>query len=138
MTFQSNLRRRHCPEHGHRMAGAPFGRPASPFTRNFEALAACCATKMGKTTLCTLVSIGWDTVGRICGKVMADELDPTRLEGLFDIRVEKKSWKKHHNYLTVVANHDNGKVLWGAEGIGVNPLCFGSSWSRPCPSSRCW
>lgn len=81
-----------------------------------------CATKMDKTALCALVSIDWDTVGRICERVMADELDPARLEGLFNIGVDEISWKKHHNYLTLVADHDTSTIVWGAKGKDTNTL----------------
>jgi transposase len=55
-------------------------------------------------------------VGRIIERVVADELDPGRLENLFEIGVDEISWRKHHKYLTLVANHDTGKIVWGGEG----------------------
>src|SRR5699024_388455 len=76
LTITAHLRRVKCPVHGRRVEGVPFARPASRFTRDFEALVAWCATKMDKTALCSLVGIDWDTVGRICQRVMTDELHP--------------------------------------------------------------
>jgi hypothetical protein len=32
------------------------------------------------------------------------------------------SWKKHHNYLTLVVNHTTSKVVWGAEGRDAKTL----------------
>ena len=97
----AHLRRLRCPVHGWRVEAVPFARPGARFTRDFEALVAWSATTMDKTALCALVGIDWDTVGRICDRVVADELDPGRLDGLFNIGVDEISWKKHHNYLLV-------------------------------------
>jgi len=55
-------------------------------------------------------------VGRAFEGVVATELDPDRLEGLFRIGVDEISWRKHHKYLTLVVHHDRGKVIWGAKG----------------------
>jgi transposase len=68
------------------------------------------------------VRINWRTVGRIVERVVADELDPHRLDGLFEIGVDEISWRKHHNYLTLVADHHSGKVVWGAEGRDAKTL----------------
>lgn len=122
LVITADLRRLKCPTHGVRVEGVPFARPGARFTCDFEALVAWCATKMDKTALCALVGIDWDTVGRICQRVMAQHLDPARLDGLFNIGVDEISWKKHHNYLTLVADHDTGNIVWGAEGKDTKTL----------------
>ena len=53
----------------------PFARAGSRFTRDFENLVAYLATKTNKTTITRLQRIDWDTVGRICERVVADGLD---------------------------------------------------------------
>jgi len=55
-------------------------------------------------------------VGRICERVVADGLDPTRLDGLVSIGVDEVSWKRRHNYLTLITDHEGKKIVWGAEG----------------------
>jgi len=116
LVITARLRRLACPTHGVRVEAVPFARPSAKFTRDFEQLVAWTATKMDKDALRRQVGIDWDTVGRICDRVVADELDPGRLDDLFNIGVDEISWRKHHNYLTLVVNHDTGKVVWGAEG----------------------
>ena len=64
------LRRLDCPEHGVRVQGVPFARPAARFTRDFEDVAAWLATKTDKTTIARFLRIDWDTVGRICERVV--------------------------------------------------------------------
>jgi transposase len=116
LELRAQLRRLECPRHGVRVEGVPFARHRSGFTRDFEALVAWLATRTDKTTICRMVRIDWDTVGRIIARVCADELDPDRLENLFEIGVDEVSWKRQHNYLTLVADHIRGQIVWGTEG----------------------
>lgn len=122
LEVRAELRRLRCPAHGVRVEAVPFARPGSGFTSDFEALVAWLATKTDKTTITRLVRIDWETVGRICARVVADELDPSRLDGLFEIGVDEVSWRKHHNYLTLVTDHRTRKVVWGAKGKDAKAL----------------
>ncbi len=122
LEVHSLLRRLWCPIHGVRTEAVPFARPCSDFTGDFEALVAWLATRMDKTAITRLVRVTWRTVGRIIERVVADELDPGRLDNLFEIGVDEISWRKHHNYLTLVANHTTGKIVWGAQGKNSKTL----------------
>jgi transposase len=113
-------RRLWCPVHGARTEGVPFARPGSEFTRDFECLVAWLAARTDKTTITRMLRIDWGTVGRIIARVCADELDPGRLDELFDIGIDEVSWKRQHNYLTLVADHRRGKIVWGCDGAGEN------------------
>jgi transposase len=116
VTVRGALRRVDCPTHGVRVEQVPFARHRAGFSRDFEDLVAFLATKTDKTAIGRLLRLDWDSVGRICERVVADGLDPTRLEGLVSIGVDEVSWKKHHNYLTLVTDHTGKKIVWGAEG----------------------
>jgi transposase len=111
-------RRLWCPVHEARTEGVPFARSGAEFTRDFECLVAWLATRADKTTIKRMLRIDWDTVGRIIKRVCADELDPDRLEHLYDIGIDEVSWKRQHNYLTLVADHGRAKIVWGCEGAG--------------------
>ena len=39
-----------------------------------------------------------------------------RLDGLRRIGIDEISYKRHHRYLTVVVDHDSGRLLWAAPG----------------------
>ncbi len=39
-----------------------------------------------------------------------------RLDGLVTIGVDEVSWRRHHNYLTLVADRTSKKIFWGAPG----------------------
>jgi len=118
LEIRCRRRRLWCPEHGARTEGVPFARPGSEFTRDFERLVAWLATRTDKSTIKRVLRIDWDTVGRIIKRVCDDELDPDRLNDLFDIGIDEVSWKKQHNYLTLVADHRRGKIVWGTAGKG--------------------
>ncbi len=104
------------PPHGVVVEAVPFARPGAHLTRDFDDLLAWLATRMDKSSVARLCRVSWRTVGRACERVVATELDPDRLDGLFRIGVDEISWRKHHKYLTLVVDHDRGRVIWGAKG----------------------
>lgn len=118
LEIRAQLRRLSCPVHGVRTEGVPFARMGSDFTKDFERLVAYLASRTDKSTICRLVRINWRTVGRIIERVSRDELDPRRLDELFDIGIDEVSWRKQHRYLTLVCDHQRRKVVWGTEGAG--------------------
>lgn len=113
---QATLRRLRCPTHGVVVEAVPFARPGAHLTRDLDDLLAWLATRMDKTAISRLCRVSWRTVGRACERVVAAELDPGRLDGLFRIGVDEISWRKHHKYLTLVVDHDRGCVVWGGKG----------------------
>lgn len=118
LEVRARLRRLECPDCGVRVEGVPFARHRSGFTRDFEQLVAWLATRTDKTAITRLVRVDWDTVGRIIQRVVADELDPDRLHGLFELSIDEVSWRRQHRYLTLVCDHRRGQVIWGTDGHG--------------------
>lgn len=118
LEIHSRRRRLRCPRHGVLAEGVPFARHRSRFTRDFECLVAWLAARTDKSAICRLLRVDWDTVGRIITRVCADELDRDRLSVLFDLGIDEVSWKRQHNYLTLVADHRAGKIVWGTAGAG--------------------
>lgn len=119
---EATLRRLRCPTHGVVAEAVPFARPGAHLTRDFDDLLAWLATRMDKTSIARMCRVSWRTVGRACARVVATELDPGRLDGLFRIGVDEISWRKHHKYLTLVVDHDRGVVVWGAQGRDATTL----------------
>jgi transposase len=114
--MRAGLRRLECPVHGVVTEAVPFARHGSGFTRDLEDVAAFLATRIDKTTIARFLRLDWDTVGRICGRVVADELDADRLDGLVTVGVDEVSWKKRHHYLTLITDHGRKKIVWGRAG----------------------
>ena len=118
LVIRARLRRLRCPEHGVRVEGVPFARPGARFTRDFDDLIAWLATKTDKTATCRLTRIDWHTVGRVIARVAEEQLDGDRLDGLFEVSIDEVAWRKGHRYLTLVGDHQTGRVVWGGEGKG--------------------
>jgi len=117
VVVRARLRRLACQPCGVVVVEAvPFARHGARFTRDVEDLVAWLATKMDKTAVTRLLRLNWRTVGAIIERVVADELDPARLDDLYEIGIDEVSYRKQHNYLTIVANHRTGQVVWADEG----------------------
>ena len=74
----------------------PFARPGAHLTRDFDELLAWLATRMDKMSIARLCRVSWRTGGRACERVVASDLDPGRLDGLFRLGVDEISWRRHH------------------------------------------
>lgn len=137
LVIRARLRRLRCPEHGVRVEGVPFARAGARFTRDFDDLIAWLATKTDKTAACRLTRIDWHTVGRVIKRVADEQLDGDRLDGLFEISVDEVAWRKGHRYLTLVADHQSGRVVWGCEGKGQAAAeQFFDALDPPAPPAR--
>jgi len=115
---QAEAPRVECRRHGVVVARTAWARHGSRFTRAFEQQVAWLATHCSKSAICELMRISWPTVGRIIERVVADERlrqgDP--LEGLRRIGIDELSFRKGQRYITVVVDHDTGRLVWAAEG----------------------
>jgi transposase len=96
----------------------PWARHGSWFTREFEDQVAWLATHCSKSAVCELMRISWLTVGRIIERVVAEQAgrrgDP--LSGLRRIGIDELSYRKGQRYITVVVDHDTGRLVWAADG----------------------
>lgn len=94
----------------------PWARPGARLSADLEDVIAWLAQRTDKTSICQLLRVGWSTVQAVVSRVVAEHLDDRRLDGLFHLGVDEISYKRGHQYLTVVADHDSGRVVWVAEG----------------------
>jgi transposase len=98
------------------------GRDPAPGTRDFEDLVAFLAQQMAKTPIAGLLHIAWDSVGRIVERVVADHLDERRLHGLVAIGCDEISYRRGQRYLTCVADHASGAIIWARPGRNAPTL----------------
>jgi transposase len=69
-----------------------------------------------------MMRIAWTTVGAIIQRVV-DRLSPEdRLDGLTHIGVDELSYRKHHEYVTVVIDHQRQRIVWAAKGKSADTL----------------
>ncbi|MDQ3093000.1 MAG: transposase [Actinomycetota bacterium] len=80
------------------------------------------AQQMAKTPIAGLLRIGWDTVGKIVARVVADHLDESRLAGLVAIGVDEISYRRGQRYLTSVVDHHTGAIVWCSPGRNAATL----------------
>jgi transposase len=116
------LRRLRCPDCGVHLEAVAWARAEAHHTRDFEDVVAWLAQQMAKTPITGLLRIGWDTVGRIVERVVSDHLDERRLEGLVAIGVDEISYRRGQRYLTTVADHSKGAIVWCAPGRNAQTL----------------
>ena len=106
-----------CPEHGVVVAAVPWARHDARSTRSFDDTVAWLATHCAKSAVGELLRVGWRTVGRIITRGVAEAEERTdRLDGLERIGIDEISHRKGHRYLTVVVDHDSGRLVWAAPG----------------------
>jgi len=110
------IRRVHCPRCGVTVELVPWAAPQSWFTYDFEQHVAYLAQRADKTTLSDMMRIGWTTVGSIVERVVARLRPGDALDGLRCIGVDELSYRRHHEYVTVVVDHERGAVVWAREG----------------------
>ncbi len=114
--LEAEIRRVDCPECGVRTEDVAWARPRARHSRDFEDVVGWLCQRADKTTVSTLMRCSWEAVDAIVGRLVTDHLDHARLDGLFKLGVDEISYKRGHQYLTIVADHDSGRVVWVAEG----------------------
>jgi transposase len=100
------------------VAAVPWARHDSRFSRSFEDQVCWLAVKTSKTAAAELMRIAWRSVGSIIARVWAEvqKAQGDRLHGLLRIGIDEISYKRGWRYLTVVVDHDTGRLVWAAEG----------------------
>jgi transposase len=99
------------------VAAVPWARHAAGHTLAFDEQVAWLATQCSKTAITELMRIAWRTVGSIITRVWADvEAVHDRFANLRRIGIDEISYKRGQRYLTVVVDHDSGRLVWAAPG----------------------
>ena len=99
------------------VSAVPWARHGAGHTRAFDDTVAWLATASSRSSVQQLMRIAWPTVGSIITRVRADiDAEIDRLAGLRRIGIDEISYKKNHRYLTVVVDHDSGRLVWAAPG----------------------
>lgn len=108
-----------CREHGVVMAAVPWARHGARHTHAFEATAAWCAVEMSGSATARLLRCSWRTVGAMVIRVSADlaaAAGSDGLDGLRRIGIDEISYRRGHNYVLVVVDHDRRRLVWARPG----------------------
>ena len=106
-----------CRDHGVTVAAVPWARHGAGHTRDFDDQVAWLVTHTSKSAVVELLRIAWRTVGAVAARVVADARaarDP--FDGLTRIGIDEISYRRGHNYLMVVVDHDTGRLVWAKAG----------------------
>lgn len=107
-----------CRRHGVVVARVGWARHGASHTRSFEDVVDWLATQASKSAITRLMRVSWPAVGQIIGRVVG-ELERQRgdrLGGLVRIGIDELSYRVGQRYITVVVDHDSGRLVWAAEG----------------------
>src|SRR6202171_4043205 len=123
VVLEAEAPRVNCSAHGPTVVAVPWARHHAGHTLAFDDTVAWLAVACSKTAVCELMRIAWRTVGAIVARVWAyTEKRIDRFAGLRRIGIDEISYKRHHKYLTVVVDHDSGRLVWAAPGRDTTTL----------------
>jgi len=121
--LEYDRKRVHCEECGWVVEAVPWAdEPRARFTRDFDGLIAFLAQRCDKSSIMWAFRIAWRTVGRCIQRVVARLTSGDPLDDLTAVGVDEISYRKHHHYLTLVTDHEAGKVVWAKEGKNADTL----------------
>ena len=106
-----------CAVHGPTVVAVSWARHGAGHTLAFDEQVAWLATQCSKSAVTELMRIAWRTVGAIITRVWADvDALHDRFADLTRIGIDEIAYKRGHRYLTVVVDHDSGRLVWAAPG----------------------
>ena len=121
--LEADAPRVRCPRHGVLTAAVPWARPGARFTTAFGEHAAWLCAQMPWAKAARLLRVTWRTLQSIVARVVAGLREGRdRLDGVRRIGIDEKAWRKGHRYITVVTDHDAGRIVWAAEGRNKETL----------------
>jgi len=116
LMLRYKLRRVDCSRCGVLVESVPWAEPGSWFTRDFEEQVAYLAQTTDKTTVVGMMRVAWRTVGDIARRIVDRFRPGDALDGLTRIGIDELSYRRHHEYITVVIDHVAQRVVWARPG----------------------
>jgi len=113
--LQAEIPRVKCPTHGVRQIAVPWAEPGSGFTALMESLVIDWLKEASIKAVSRLMGLTWDQIDGVMqravrrGMARRKEITPTR------IGIDETSFKKRHEYVTVVSDHETSDVLYVAD-----------------------
>ena len=99
-----------------------FSDKLSGFTLLFEAMVLTLAQQMPFAAVARAVGESWHRVHAICKRYVELALAEIDLSNMMNVAVDETSYKRGHNYRTLVADADERKVVCVTEGKGAATL----------------
>ena len=123
LLLRYDIRRVSCPKcQAVKVERVPWAETGSWFTVPFENHVAYLAQRQDQSTVSASMRIAWQTVGAIVQRVVARRRAGDPLDGLTTIGVDELSYRRHHQYITVVVDHTTRRIVWAREGRDADTL----------------
>lgn len=123
-----------CQEHGVRQLPVPWAEPSSRFTALFEVVVLAWLREASISAVARRLRLSWDQVDGIMTRAVRRGLSRRKLTGLRRLGVDEVASKRGHRYLTIVSDHDEGRVVHVATDRKSSSL--GSFYAKLAPSQR--
>jgi transposase len=121
--IEYDLRYADCKKCGKHVERVPWaGTARANLTCDFDSQVAFLAQRCDKTSIGALLRLSWRAVGRSIERAVKPLRPKDPLADLWTIGVDEISYRKHHNYLTLVTDHDSGTVVWMGKGKNSETL----------------
>jgi transposase len=104
-----------CPTHGALLSPVPWATPGSKFTLLFERLAIDWLRAAAVAAVARQRQLGWEAVWGIERRAVTRGLARRETLTLRYGGVDEKSFQRRHDYVTVVSDVDEGRVLFVAD-----------------------
>ena len=110
------------PDGGVRLVEPDWAGKLAGFTLLFEALIITLCREMPFAAVARLVDLSWHRVAAICGRYVDLALESADFSEVARLAIDETSRAKGHDYITLVADADERKVLFVAEGRGADTV----------------
>lgn len=100
-----------CPDCGVVTEQVPWARPGARHTYDFDDTLLWLAKRTDRTTVASLLRCSWRTVTDIINRTVTAMLESLPAADATRIGVDEICYRHPHKYLTVIGDHDTGKVI---------------------------
>lgn len=118
----AEIPRTKCSKHGVHQIKVPWSEPGSRFTALFEALAIRWLEEASITAVARQLRVSWDELDGILQRAVARGLRRRDTDVVTHIGVDETSFRKRHEYVTVVTDIARSRVLAVADHRGEDAL----------------
>lgn len=121
-TVTAEVPRVRCPEHGVHQVLVPWAEPGARFTALFESLAIDWLREASLSAVARRLRLSWDEIDGIQRRAVRRGLARREVRLISAIGVDETSFQRRHEYVTMVCDLKEPRVLYVADGRGQGAL----------------
>lgn len=118
----ADIPRVQCPEHGVKQVAIPWSDGRAPYTAKFESYIIDLLLETTISAASRLAGLGWDAIAGIQERAVMRGLGRRELDAPVNIGVDETSFKKRHDYVTIVMDQQEGTAIHVSCGKGAESL----------------